>query len=81
MREVASIAMLILGNGDPGVRLSAGDDFMDLGPSARVALLMAVVQLCGAAMVSICADNPDEGIDLEEIMEAMTISPSSQGIN
>lgn len=81
MREIANISMMILPNGEPGVKLSAGDDFLDVSPLARVTLLIAAVQLCGAAIVAICEDNPDDAIDIEEMMDCMSIIPSVQSVN
>lgn len=81
MREVATISMLILANGDPGVKMSAGSDFMDVTPLERISLLMAAAKLCGAAMVAICEDNPNDKIDLEEILNFLTIIPSNQSVN
>lgn len=81
MREVATIGLLVLPNDEPGVQFSAGDSFMEIPPVARVSLLLAAIQLCGAAISAICEDNPDERIDLIELMDALTIIPSNQAMN
>lgn len=81
MREVANISMMILPNGDPGVKISAEPDFLDMSPLARVTLLIAAVHLCGAAIVAICEDNPDEAMDIEEMMDCMSIIPSANSVN
>lgn len=81
MKEIASISLLVLKNGEPGVRLSAGDEFMEAAPVDRVSLLVAAIQLCGAAITAICDDNPDDKAEIMEVMESMTIAPSGQAIN
>ena len=81
MQEVATIGLLVLRDDEPGVRLSAGDEFMALSPVARISLLMAAIQLCGAAIGAICDDNPNESIDLMEMMDAMSINPSDHTMN
>lgn len=81
MKEVATIGLLILPGGEPGVRFNGGDGLMDVPPITRVALLIAAIQLCGAAITAICDDHPDDFLDIESMMDAITIMPSSQALN
>lgn len=81
MKEIANISLLVLSNGEPGVKLTAGNEFMDAAPMDRASFLVAAIQLCGAAITAICNDNPDDKAEIMEAMESMTIAPAGQAIN
>jgi len=81
MRAVASVQMLITDKDNPGVRISASDEFMEMPAVQRVSLLVAAVQLCGAAIGAIVGDNPDEEIEIRELLEAVAIQPEDQALN
>lgn len=81
MKEVASISMLILSNGEPGVKLSASPEFTEATAAQRVTLLCAAIQLCGAAVAALYNDHPDEMDEIAEVMENMAIAPSNQVYN
>jgi len=81
VKEVASISMLILPNGEPGVRLSASPEFLGATAAQRATLLCAAIQLCGAAVAALYNDYPDEMDDITEVMENMAIAPSDQLVN
>lgn len=81
MREVATIGLMMLPNGDPGVRFNGSLYFGDVPVVTKIALLIAAIQLCGAAINSICEENPDDNVDIEAMMNAVTITPSAQSVN
>ena len=81
MREMASVEMLLNQNDQPGVRISATDEFMELLPIQRVGLLIAAIQLCGVAISAVVSDNPDDEIEIRELLESVAISPMQQDLN
>ena len=82
MQEVASISLIILPNGEPGVKFNGSEAFGCQIPTiTRVALLIAAIQLCGAAINSICEENPDDSPDIDALMNAISISPSALTVN
>lgn len=81
MITVAVVEMLINDKNQPGVRIAAMDEFMEMSPVDRVGLLVAAVQLCGAAITAIASDNPDYEEEITEIMESISIQPEDQALN
>ena len=81
MKEVATVSLMVLPSGEPGVRFNGTPDFVDAPPMIRVALLIAAIQLCSAVIGAICEDNPDDSLDIEAMMNAITIMPSAQTVN
>lgn len=81
MQEVATIGLIVLPNGEPGVKFSGSEQFANIPTITKIALLIAAVQLCSAAIISICEDNPDDEVDIDAMMEAVTIYPSRQSVN
>ena len=81
MQEVATIGLMLLPNGEPGVRFNGTHEFGEAPTVVRVALLIAAIQLCGAAITAICDDNPDDSPDVDALMNAITIMPSNQSVN
>ena len=81
MQEVATIGLMLLPNGEPGVRFNGTYEFNDAPTVVRVALLIAAIQLCGAAITAICEENPDDSPDVDKMMNAITIIPSNQSVN
>jgi hypothetical protein len=71
---VARIDMFRFHDGDPGVRLSADQSFMDLDPVDRCTLLAAVMHLCTMSISAICADHPDSEDEIRERVEGLSIS-------
>ena len=81
MQEVATIGLMMLPGGEPGVRFSGTYEFNDAPTIVRVAQLIAAIQLCGAAITAICEENPDDSPDVDKMMNAITIIPSNQSVN
>jgi len=81
MITVAVVEMLINDKKQPGVRIAAMDEFMDMSPVERVGLLVAAVQLCGAAITAIAADNPEYDEEITEVMESLSIEPEDKALN
>jgi hypothetical protein len=81
VKEVANIHLVLLPNGEPGVRFQGAPGFEEVPVMMRVALLIASIQLCGAAINAICEDNPDDVIDVEAMMNAISITPSPLSVN
>ncbi len=81
MQAVATIGLMILPGGEPGVRFNGTYEFSGAPTVVRVALLIAAIQLCGAAITAICEENPDDSPDVDELMSAITIIPSAQSVN
>lgn len=81
MRDVATITLMLTESDDPGVSISAKREFVDMEPLEQITLLIAAVKLCGSAITAIITDNPDEDIDLEEMMENMDIRVSDRELN
>ncbi len=81
MQEVATIGLMILPGGEPGVRFNGTYEFSDAPTVVRVALLIAAIQLCGATITAICEENPDDSPDVDKMMNAITIIPSAQSVN
>jgi len=81
VQEVATIGLIVLPSGEPGVRFNGSIQFAEAPVITRIALLIAAIQLCGAAINSICEDNPDDSVDIEAMMNAVTIIPSAQSVN
>lgn len=81
MKIVAIVEMLINDKGQPGVRITADNEFNDLYPIERVGLLVAAVQLCGAAISAIVAENPDDESDIRELLDTVSIYPEDQALN
>lgn len=81
VQEVATIGLMLLPNGEPGVRFNGTHEFGEAPTVVRVALLIAAIQLCAAAITAICDDNPDDSPDVDALMNAITIMPSNQSVN
>lgn len=62
----------------PGVKLTALQEFMDLSPMQRAAMIGAVIHLCGAAIEAIISDNPDDAETIREMLEHLSIEPSKE---
>ena len=75
MKEIASVAMLITDKGNPGVKINASDDFMELAPVERVGLMMAAIKLCSAGITAIILDHPDDAEEIKELIQAVDIEP------
>jgi len=81
MRQMASVDMLLNSKDEPGVKITASNDFMELEPIQRVSLLVAAVQLCGVAISAIITDNPDDELDIRELLESVEIRPLEHDLN
>jgi hypothetical protein len=81
MKTVAAIEMLITDKDQPGVCITASDYFENMPPAHRVALLLAAVQLCGAAIAAISSDNPDDEEEIDAMMRGLSIHPDDQALN
>lgn len=81
VKEVASISLIILPDGKPGVKINAGPDFVEAGTLEKVSLLCAAIQLCGAAISAIYNDNPGEVEAIADLMASMTIMPTPMVYN
>lgn len=81
MKEVATIGLILLPNGEPGVRFNGTPEFGEGPTLLRIALLIAAIQLCGAAINAICEENPDDCPDVEAMMNAVSIIPSPMSVN
>jgi hypothetical protein len=78
---LATVELLLNDSNQPGVRIAAQDEFLDMTPIERVGLLVAAVQLCGAAISAIAADNPDDQDEIRDILESVSIHPEDQALN
>ena len=72
---------MLMSGKQSGVRISAADAFLDLTSVERVALLVASIQLCGAAISAIITDNPDDEEDIKELLNVLSIHPEDQALN
>jgi hypothetical protein len=81
MRDVATITLMLTDSDDPGVSISAKREFVEMEPLEQITMLIAAVKLCGSAITAIIMDNPDEDIDLEEMIESMDIRVADQELN
>lgn len=68
------------GDTAPGVKLTALQEFMDMTPVQRAVMIGAVIQLCGAAIDAIISDNPDDAGVIREVLDNLSIEPSSENI-
>jgi len=73
LKELASIRMMQLANGQPGVKLESTKEFMDLEPIDRATLINAALQLCVMAINAIADDHPEDADDIMERLESMVI--------
>ena len=64
----------------PGVKLTALQEFMDMPPLQRAVMMGAVIHLCGAAIDAIISDNPDDAMEIREVLEHLSIEPSGENI-
>lgn len=78
---VATIEILRFQSGQPGVRLCASDEFMDVSPVDRAILIAAAIQVCGAAIEAICQDYPNDQDEIREKLSAVMIEPQSRHLN
>lgn len=78
---VATIEVLKLSSGQPGVRLSASEEFMEVSPVDRAILIAAVIQVCGAAIEAICHDHPNDQDEIREKLSAVMIEPQTRHLN
>ena len=62
----------------PGVKLTALQEFMDMPPLQRAVMMGAVIHLCGAAIDAIISDNPDDAMEIREVLEHLSIEPSGE---
>lgn len=62
----------------PGVKLTALQEFMDMTPMQRAAMMGAVIHLCGAAIDAIISDNPDDAGEIRAVLEHLSIEPSGE---
>ena len=81
MQEMATIRMLMLDNGSPGVQLQSDKAFMDLKPIDRATLLNAALHLCVAAINAIADDHPDEADAIMDRLEEMSIEAAKRVMN
>lgn len=81
MQEMATIRMIILDNGSPGVQLQSEKAFMDLKPIDRATLLNAALHLCVAAINAIADDHPDEADAIMDRLEEMSIEAAKRVMN
>jgi hypothetical protein len=59
----------------PGVKLTAFQEFVDMTPLQRAAMIGAVIHLCGAAIDAIISDNPDDAEIIRAMLEHLSIEP------
>ncbi len=78
---IATLEILQLALGQPGVRLCASDEFLDIPPPYRAVLLAAVIQVCEAAIEAICQDHPDDEDEIRETLSAVMVEPSTGRLN
>jgi len=81
LQEMATIRMIILDNGSPGVQLQSEKAFMDLKPIDRATLLNAALHLCVAAINAIADDHPDEADAIMDRLEEMSIEAAKRVMN
>ena len=62
----------------PGVKLTALKEFMDLPPVQRAVMIGAVIHLCGAAIEAIISDYPDDAVMIRDVLQNLSIEPSSE---
>lgn len=63
----------------PGVKLTALQEFLDMTPLQRAAMIGAVIHLCSAAIDAIISDNPDDAEIIRAMLEHLSIEPSGGG--
>lgn len=81
MQEMATIRMIILDNGSPGVQLQSEKAFINLKPIDRATLLNAALHLCVAAINAIADDHPDEADAIMDRLEEMSIEAAKRVMN
>jgi hypothetical protein len=79
--HIASINMLTMPTGEPGVQFAASPEFLALGPVEKCMYIAAVLQLCGMAMSAICDDHPDVADEIMERFGSVDLEPASRSVN
>ena len=81
MKTVATIGLVMLPDGNPGVRFTGSEDFSTVPNVVQVAMLIAAMQLCMSAINSIYGDSPEDAGEIEQMLDSVTLIPHGEALN
>lgn len=79
--SLATIDLVHVFDGNPGVKLNSTPEFDKLEPLEKVKFISAVSQLCAMAVSAICADNPDMEDEIIDLFTQVQLVPTVDRIN